>query len=79
MTLPRLVRSFCNSGRKVVTNPLLWTAAKGQYIKDAGLAGFAMWEAGGDSSDILLDAIRLAVGFQPAKAPHVSVCSNSER
>ncbi|KAH9027953.1 chitinase [Lactarius pseudohatsudake] len=33
-------------------------AAKGEYIRDAGLAGFAMWEAGGDSDDILLDAIR---------------------
>ncbi|KAH9040549.1 glycoside hydrolase superfamily [Lactarius hengduanensis] len=35
--------------------------AKGHYIKDAGLAGFALWEAGGDSKDILLDAIKLAV------------------
>ncbi|KAH8984623.1 glycoside hydrolase family 18 protein [Lactarius akahatsu] len=33
-------------------------AAKGEYIRDAGLAGFAMWEAGSDSDDILLDAIR---------------------
>ncbi|KAH8997040.1 chitinase [Lactarius hatsudake] len=33
-------------------------AAKGEYIRDAGLAGFAMWQAGGDSDDILLDAIR---------------------
>ncbi|KAI9458900.1 glycoside hydrolase [Lactarius psammicola] len=36
-------------------------AAKGQYIKDAGLAGFAVWEAGGDSNDILLDAIKSAI------------------
>ncbi|KAI9444239.1 chitinase [Lactarius indigo] len=36
-------------------------AAKGQYIKDAGLAGFALWQAGGDSRDILLDAISSAV------------------
>jgi len=36
-------------------------AAKGQYIKDAGLAGFAMWTAGGDSHDILLDAIKSSV------------------
>ncbi|KAI0263099.1 glycoside hydrolase [Gloeopeniophorella convolvens] len=36
--------------------------AKGKYIADAGLAGFAMWEAGGDSKDILLDAISSAVG-----------------
>ncbi|KAI9452739.1 chitinase [Russula earlei] len=33
-------------------------AAKGQFIKTAGLRGFTMWEAGGDSHDILLDAIR---------------------
>ncbi|KAH9057927.1 chitinase [Lactarius deliciosus] len=36
-------------------------AAKGHYIKDAGLAGFALWQTGGDSRDILLDAIKLAV------------------
>ncbi|KAF7966092.1 hypothetical protein HWV62_40180 [Athelia sp. TMB] len=34
-------------------------AAKGQFIADMGLAGFAMWEAGGDYGDILLDAITL--------------------
>ncbi|KAL0059639.1 hypothetical protein AAF712_013604 [Marasmius tenuissimus] len=33
-------------------------AAKGEFIRANGLAGFAMWEAGGDSDDILLDAIR---------------------
>ena len=33
-------------------------AAKGAYIAKQNLKGFAMWEAGGDSSDILLDAIR---------------------
>ncbi|THH05683.1 hypothetical protein EW145_g4627 [Phellinidium pouzarii] len=38
-------------------------AAKGAFIKDTGLRGFAMWEAGGDSSDILLDAILEASGF----------------
>ncbi|KZV65853.1 glycoside hydrolase family 18 protein [Peniophora sp. CONT] len=32
--------------------------AKGEFIKDLGLRGFAMWEAGGDYKDILLDAIR---------------------
>jgi len=37
-------------------------AAKGQYIKETGLRGFAMWEAGGDYNDILLDAINEAVG-----------------
>ncbi|KAI5117392.1 hypothetical protein M0805_007783 [Coniferiporia weirii] len=38
-------------------------AAKGAFIKDTGLRGFAMWEAGGDFEDILLDAIRGAAGF----------------
>ncbi|KAF5353740.1 hypothetical protein D9758_008635 [Tetrapyrgos nigripes] len=37
--------------------------AKGQFIKDMGLAGFAMWELGGDSDDILVDAIRETAGF----------------
>ena len=41
--------------------PLL-IAAKGKYINDANLAGFAMWQAGGDSDDILLDAISSAMG-----------------
>jgi hypothetical protein len=36
---------------------LYHTAAKGKFISEAGLAGFAMWETGGDSDDILLDAI----------------------
>ena len=38
-------------------------AAKGNYIKEAGLRGFAMWEAGGDYHDILLDSIRSAAGY----------------
>ncbi|KAJ3992507.1 glycoside hydrolase superfamily [Lentinula boryana] len=38
--------------------------AKGNFITDYGLAGFAIWEAGGDYNDILLDAIRSAVGLE---------------
>ncbi|TFY81173.1 hypothetical protein EWM64_g2839 [Hericium alpestre] len=38
-------------------------AAKGSFIESKGLAGFAMWEAGGDSNDILLDAISGALGI----------------
>ncbi|OBZ70754.1 Chitinase A1 [Grifola frondosa] len=38
-------------------------AAKGEFIKANNLRGFAMWEAGGDSGDILLDSIREASGF----------------
>lgn len=37
-------------------------AAKGDFIKKTGLRGFAMWEAGGDYNDILLDSIRDAAG-----------------
>ncbi|KAL0939917.1 glycoside hydrolase family 18 protein [Colletotrichum truncatum] len=37
--------------------------AKGKYIKSANLAGFAMWEAGGDYKNTLVDAIRSAVGL----------------
>ncbi|EIN09004.1 glycoside hydrolase [Punctularia strigosozonata HHB-11173 SS5] len=35
--------------------------AKGQFIAEQGLLGFAMWEAGGDYNDILLDSIRTAI------------------
>ncbi|KAI0085037.1 chitinase [Irpex rosettiformis] len=38
-------------------------AAKGKFIQSEGLRGFAMWEAGGDFKDILLDSIRLGAGF----------------
>ena len=37
-------------------------AAKGDFIVASGLAGFSMWQAGGDSNDILLDSIRGAIG-----------------
>ncbi|OBZ77717.1 Chitinase A1 [Grifola frondosa] len=36
---------------------------KGNYIKQAGLLGFAMWETASDSNDILLDAIRSGMGL----------------
>lgn len=39
-------------------------SAKGDYIKSVGLRGFAMWEAGGDYNDVLLDAIRSTSGFE---------------
>ncbi|KAF9000580.1 chitinase [Hymenopellis radicata] len=32
-------------------------AAKGNFISENGLGGFAMWEAGGDYKDMLLDSI----------------------
>ena len=39
-------------------------AAKGDFIKSTGLRGFALWEAGGDYNDVLLDAIRKTSGFE---------------
>jgi len=38
-------------------------AAKGKFISQNGLRGFAMWEAGGDFEDILLDSIRKTSGL----------------
>lgn len=35
---------------------------KGRYIADTGLRGFSTWEAGGDSKDLLLDAILDGIG-----------------
>ncbi|OAX39728.1 glycoside hydrolase family 18 protein [Rhizopogon vinicolor AM-OR11-026] len=35
--------------------------AKGTYIYDRGLRGYAMWEAGGDYNNILIDAINSVV------------------
>ncbi|KAH9932466.1 chitinase [Fomitopsis serialis] len=37
--------------------------AKGSFIANSNLRGFAMWEAGSDYNDILLDSIRAAAGF----------------
>ena len=42
-------------------------AAKGQFINDAGLLGFAMWEAAGDYNDMLLDAISDAIGIEDSE------------
>ncbi|KAG2146300.1 glycoside hydrolase family 18 protein [Suillus clintonianus] len=35
--------------------------AKGNFIKQAGIAGFALWEMGGDYNNILLNAITSAI------------------
>ncbi|KAK7051552.1 hypothetical protein VNI00_004531 [Paramarasmius palmivorus] len=37
--------------------------AKGKFIKDAGIAGFAAWHTGGDYNNILIDGIRKNMGF----------------
>lgn len=38
--------------------------AKGKYIEGAGLYGFGMWFIGGDSNNILLNAINSGMGNQ---------------
>ncbi|KAI0808117.1 chitinase [Fomes fomentarius] len=38
-------------------------AAKGAFIKEQKLRGFAMWESGGDSDNLLLNAIRRGAGI----------------
>ncbi|KAH8830175.1 chitinase [Flagelloscypha sp. PMI_526] len=37
--------------------------AKGKFVQKHGLAGFSIWEAGGDYKDILLDAYRKGSGI----------------
>ncbi|KAK1983998.1 family 18 glycosyl hydrolase [Colletotrichum cereale] len=37
--------------------------AKGEYIKSTGLGGFAMWEAGGDYNNTIVDAMRSVLGM----------------
>ncbi|KJA18752.1 glycoside hydrolase family 18 protein [Hypholoma sublateritium FD-334 SS-4] len=39
-------------------------AAKGKFIADNDMAGFAVWHVGGDSGDILLDAISGSMGLE---------------
>jgi len=38
-------------------------AAKGRFIKEQNLRGFAIWEAAGDMDNILLNSIRGAAGL----------------
>ena len=58
MMMPEHLVRRAHSFPWAFTNLRLQTGLKGQFIYDTDLAGFAMWEAGGDSNDILLDAIR---------------------
>ena len=39
-------------------------AAKGKFIRDKGLRGFAMWEASSDFNDLLVDSISQAIGIE---------------
>lgn len=47
----------------VGANTAFLIAAKGNFINDNNLAGFAVWHVGGDFNDILLDAISDAIGI----------------
>ncbi len=50
--------------RLLVSYPLICnykTAAKGMFIHDFGLAGFAMWQTAGDYNNILVNSIRSAM------------------
>ncbi len=40
--------------------------AKGEYIKDQKLAGFAMWHAANDHNHTLVDAVSKPLGFLKA-------------
>ncbi|KAF7334280.1 Glycoside hydrolase family 18 protein [Mycena sanguinolenta] len=39
-------------------------AAKGRFINDQGLLGFAVWDVTGDQNDILLDSLHEAMGIE---------------
>jgi chitinase len=41
------------------------TAAKGTFIHNLNLAGFAMWELGGDFNNLLVNSIRSAMQMTP--------------
>ena len=45
-----------------IANDIPTTEAKGQFILSQGLKGFAMWDAGSDYDDLLLDAICTGMG-----------------
>lgn len=61
LVFKRLIVSFSFRCRSI--------AAKGQFIEDHGLAGFAMWQIEGDYHNILLSAISDAMGL-------VQICSD---
>jgi chitinase len=42
---------------------IFYIAAKGKFINDNALAGFAVWEISGDSNNLLLSAISDAMGI----------------
>jgi hypothetical protein len=61
--------SFCTSRTQLLVGyPLICdhkTVAKGIYIRDADLAGFAMFETGSDYKSILVSSILSAMNMTP--------------
>jgi chitinase len=57
--------SFCTSRTQLLVGyPLICghkTVAKGVFINDLGLAGFSIYEIGGDYNNILVSSIRTAM------------------
>lgn len=60
MTIPSHLVCFAVSRVTIVVNMSV-AAVKGQYIKQTGLAGFAMYEAGGDYEGMLIQSITQAM------------------
>jgi GH18 family chitinase len=58
------VRFFPTWSSRTLIN-FLPAAAKGSFITQAGLAGFALWEMGGDYNNILFNAITSAIAGSP--------------
>ena len=65
MMMPPLLVRYAHSSSLVPLICNYKTAQKGQFIRDFGLAGFSMWETGGDSNNILTNSIRSAIGMPP--------------
>ncbi|KAF5355515.1 hypothetical protein D9758_006377 [Tetrapyrgos nigripes] len=53
-------------------------AIKGAFIANSSLAGFAVWEVGGDSGDVLIDAIRSAIPDSPGGSGTTTQGGNAE-
>jgi len=51
-------------------------AAKGSFVMSSGLRGFAMYEAGGDLNDALLDSILGAAGVNTTTAANTTVTAS---
>ncbi|KAF9444016.1 glycoside hydrolase family 18 protein [Macrolepiota fuliginosa MF-IS2] len=53
-----------NSGVVISYDDATSFTAKGKFINDNGMKGFAMWQVAGDEHDVLLDAISKAMDIQ---------------